>query len=122
MLDYLTPLAIAVIAFAYARHRRSRMAAGMIPVLELTVRVPASTYRLAQSRPLMLVVSVLTGVSITFCPAFLVIFGGSIQRLFDWRVLACLLVTYLVPLFYMMLAAPVAQHAREHRKPSPARP
>jgi hypothetical protein len=108
---------IAVAASLYVRRRDAREQAGLAPGIDVTVRVPTWLYRAAQ-RPLFYApVSLLTGVSVTFCPLYLFLLGGgSVDRLSDWRVIACLLIAYIVPLLYMMMAGPVFRHAWRHRK------
>jgi hypothetical protein len=106
----------AVAVLALGRWRNSRMEAGLVSQVEVTVRVPARLYRIAQNPVLGLAIASLTGVSITFCPLGLILVGGSAAKLGDWRIIAFLLVIYFVPGFYMALAGPVFRHAWEHRK------
>ena len=80
MLDYAPMMAVTALFVVAWYYRRSRAAAGLVPIVEVTVRVPATAYRLARSRPLVFVISTLTGVSITFCPAVLVGTGPETQR------------------------------------------
>lgn len=52
-------------------------------------------------------VAALTGVSITFVPLALFQLGRSGAFGFDWRVLGCFFVVYMVPLVYIRLGGPV---------------
>lgn len=115
VLQYTFFAALFVAAILYSRRRQRLLKSGAIPQVEITIRVPTRVYRLAQNRPLVFVISALTGVSITFFPLFVMLLGGSWESLGDWRVLSCLLATYLVPMFYINLAAPVLRYAQENQ-------
>lgn len=73
---------------------------------EVTVTIPAVWLRRVKS-PLMLIVCALTGVSITFAPFFLFQLGQAKSEIWNPLVLLCFAVIYLVPGFYMKLAAVV---------------
>jgi YHS domain-containing protein len=70
------------------------------------VDVPRWLFRALHRRSFSLVVSSLTGVSITFCPLFLYQLGHDRLPITDWRIVGCFLVTYLEPMVYIQLAAP----------------
>ncbi len=88
------------------------------PVDTVQIDVPRRLFRAMHFRPLHLLVSALTGVSVTFCPLLLYSFGKDQIAFGDWRVLTCLAVTCLVPLVYMRFGAPVLALAwRSSRNP-----
>ncbi len=84
--------------------------------VRVTVEVPADAYRLAQNPVLYFTVAALTGVSVSFSPFFLYQFGREGVGWSDWRVWACFAVTFLVPMFYARLGAPVAALAWKNRR------
>ena len=83
-----------------------------------TVEISAKWVRRVNS-PLFWIVSALTGVSITFAPAYLYQCGqGRFENPSWWFVPVCFAAIYLVPLFYMRLATEIivsirAQHTRQ---------
>jgi hypothetical protein len=82
------------------------------------IEVPRKLFRAMHSRPLNLLVSALTGVSVSFCPLFLYELGRDKVSLWDWRVLANFAVIVLVPGVYMSFGAPVL--ARAWKSPTDA--
>jgi len=89
---------------------------GFVKTVEVTVNVPADAYWLAQMPVLYFTVAALTGVSITFSPLLIYEFGRDGVAWSDWRLWACFGVTFLVPMFYARLGAPVAAQAWKNRK------
>ena len=77
------------------------------------IEVPRRLFRAMQWRPLSLVVSALTGISVSFCPLSLYELGSAGVSFWDWRVLANFAVIVLVPGVYMRLGAPVLARAWE---------
>jgi hypothetical protein len=77
------------------------------PVDRIQIEVPRRLFRAMHYRPLNLLVGGLTGVSVSFCPYFLYQFGEERVPFLDWRVLTCFAVTFLVPLVYIGVGAPV---------------
>jgi hypothetical protein len=75
------------------------------------IEVPRKLFRAMHLRPLNLLVSALTGVSVSFCPLFLYQLGGAKVSFWDWRVLANFAVIFLVPGVYMSFGAPVLARA-----------
>src|SRR3954452_23346283 len=75
------------------------------------IAVPRKLFRAMQSRPLNLLVSALTGVSVSFCPLSLYELGSAKVSFWDWRVLGNFAVIVLVPGVYMRFGAPVLAQA-----------
>src|SRR4051812_50030501 len=71
------------------------------------IAVPRKLFRAMQSRPLNLLVSALTGVSVSFCPLSLYELGSAKVSFWDWRVLGDFAVIVFVPGGYMRFGAPV---------------
>jgi hypothetical protein len=83
------------------------------------IEVPRRLFRAMHWRPLNLLVSALTGVSVSFCPLFLYELGSAKVSFWDWRVLGNFAVIVLVPGVYMRFGAPVL--ARAWKSPTDAR-
>ena len=92
------------------------------PVDTVRIEVSRRLFRAMHYRPLNLLVCGLTGVSVSFCPYFLYRFGEERVPFLDWRVLTCFAVTYLVPLVYMRVGAPVLALAWKRSKKPMAGP
>ena len=75
------------------------------------IEVPRKLFRAMHSRPLNLLVTGLTGVSVSFCPLALYELGSAKVSFWDWRVLANFAVIILVPGVYMSFGAPVLARA-----------
>jgi len=108
------PIAAAIGFFLFWGWARARSG----PKVLIEVQVGAASYRAVQSPPVFWAVCALTGVSVSVAPLSLFMFGHQGVSGSDWRVLACFLVTYLVPLVYMRLGSPVLEHAWKHRHDS----
>jgi len=85
------------------------------PVETIQINVSRRLFRAMQFRPLALLVGALTGVSVTLSPAYLFMLGRDGASFGDWRVLTCLMVTYLIPLVYMRFGGPVVEVAWKRR-------
>ena len=105
--------ALCVVAFFAWRRRRDQ--AGKIPHETIQLLVPSSLYRGVQNPIVFYAISVLTGVSITFSPMYLFLLGSSGARPFDWRVIVCGVVTYVIPGVYMRFGGLVLAHAWKAR-------
>jgi hypothetical protein len=75
------------------------------------IEVPRWLFRSMQLRPVNLIVSALTGVSISFCPLSLYELGTARVPFSDWRVLTNFAVIVLVACIYMSFGAPVLGRA-----------
>jgi|SRR6266566_8869083 len=79
------------------------------------VTYPRRLVRVIQFPPVYFGIAALTGVSISFCPYFLFLFGREGASFTDWRVIVCLAVAYGVPMVYMRLARPVFSQILKRR-------
>lgn len=95
---FLIPLMILV---AFIAWRRVREARGKIEFEAVQVRVPRFWFRAFRPAPVKYSLAALTGVSISFAPLLLYFLGSSAAEMFDWRVLTCLGVAYVVPFVYL---------------------
>ncbi len=84
-------------------------------VERVEISLPRFWFRLLQRPLAYYTVAALTGVSITFVPLSLFWLGRSGASYRDWRVLACFLVVYSVPLVYVRLGGPVLKEVWEGR-------
>ena len=84
-------------------------------VERVEIVLPKFWFRLLQRPLAYYTVAALTGVSITFVPLSLFWLGRSGASYRDWRVLACFLVVYLVPLVYVLLGGPVLKEVWKAR-------
>jgi hypothetical protein len=83
--------------------------------MTIQVDVPPRLYRFSQNRSVGLALGACTGVSITLCPLLLFQLGRSGASYGDWRVIACLIVTFVVPFTDMRLGASIFNHAQRKR-------
>jgi hypothetical protein len=105
-------------AYAFWIYYQSRRQIWQAPVDFVTVKVDAKWLRRIKSPYIMWPIAALTGVSLTFAPFYL-FWCGPVEDLGVWEwlgVAASFLMIYLVPGFYMRLAAEVmAELMREDR-------
>jgi hypothetical protein len=82
--------------------------------MKVTVQIDEKWAKIARS-PIYVIVSALTGVSISFAPLFLYWSGkGKFYPRYEWIVVPlCFAVIYLVPLFYFRLGSVVAAELRK---------
>ena len=83
--------------------------------MTIQVDVPPQLYRVVQNRLVGLALGACTGVSITLCPLLLFQLGRRGAGYGDWRVIACLIVTFVVPFTYMRLGMSIFNHAQRAR-------
>ena len=95
---FLIPLMILVTFIAWQRIRDSE---GKNVYETIEVRAPRFWFRAVRPAPVKYSLAVLTGVSISFAPLFLYFLGSSGTRMFDWRVLTCLAVAWVIPMTFM---------------------
>jgi hypothetical protein len=85
--------------------------------MKVTVELDSAWAKIAQS-PIYMVVSALTGVSITFAPLFLYWSGkGKFFPGYEWIIVPlCFATIYFVCLFYILLGSAVARGLRQSSK------
>ena len=83
--------------------------------MTVTMEVNSTWARIVRS-PIYYLVAAFTGVSTTFCPLFLYWSGkGTFFPQWRWFIVpACFAITYLVPFFYLGLAAMLVKELRKH--------
>jgi len=85
--------------------------------MKVTVEIDQKWVRITRS-PVYVIVSALTGVSVTFAPLFLYWSGkGKFYTGYEWMVVPlCFGVIYFVPLFYFLLGNIIAKELRQDSK------
>jgi hypothetical protein len=97
------------------------MRRGTLGRMKVTVELDSAWAKIAQS-PIYMVVSALTGVSITFAPLFLYWSGkGKFFPGYEWIIVPlCFATIYFVCLFYILLGSAVARGLRQSSKEMPS--
>lgn len=109
-----------------ARRQRGRLSRREVVPMEGTdmkiiqIAIPCRLFRLVQSRPFGLLAGTLAGGSLTASPMLLFMLGQEGVSIRDWRVIACLSVTFFIPLVFIKLGSLVMNAAREEQVDAPS--